>query len=87
MVSSPIELITDNIIVGYECLYKIRHGKGKKHGPIALKLNISKAYDRVEWNFLKQTMSKLGFSIKWVDLIMNCITTTSFSIRILKKKQ
>ena len=44
----PNRLITDNIIVGYECLHKIRHSKGKKHGLVALKLDISKAYNRVE---------------------------------------
>lgn len=44
----PNRLITDNIIVGYECLYKIRYRKGKKNGIVALKLDISKAYDRVE---------------------------------------
>ena len=44
----PNRLITDNIIIGYECLNKIRQGKGKKNGMIALKLDISKAYDRVE---------------------------------------
>lgn len=49
---------------------------------MALKLDISKAYDRIEWACLKQTMLKLGFFHKWVDLIMNCITTSSFSVII-----
>ncbi|KAH9669444.1 reverse transcriptase domain-containing protein [Citrus sinensis] len=78
----PNRLITDNIIIGYECLHKIRHSKGKKNGLVALKLDISKAYDRVEWHFLEKTMLKLGFSNKWVELIMGCITTTSFSVLI-----
>ena len=41
----PDRLITDNVIVGYECLYKIRHCKGRKNGLVALKLDVSKAYD------------------------------------------
>lgn len=77
----PNRLITDNAIIGYECLHhKIRHSKGKRNGLVALKLDVSKAYDRVEWQFLEQTMAKIGFSEKWVKLIMKCITTTSFSV-------
>ena len=49
---------------------------------MALKLDISKAYDRVEWSFLEQTMTRLGFSPKWVNLIMRCITTVSFAVII-----
>ena len=78
----PNWLITDNVILGYECLHKIRLSKGKKNGWVALKLDISKAYDRVEWNFLRQAMEKLGFSDKLVDLIMNCVTTPTFFILI-----
>ena len=75
-------LITDNIIVGYECLHKIRHCKGKGKGLVALKLDVSKAYDRLEWSFLEQTMKCLGFSQKWISLIMRCISSVSFSIMI-----
>ena len=78
----PNRLITDNVIIGYECLHKIRHNKGHRNDLVALKLDISKTYDRVEWNFHEQTMSILGFSVKWIRLIMSCITTTCFSIII-----
>lgn len=75
----PHRLITDNIIIGYECLHKIKHCKGKKNDKVALKLDISKAYDRVEWGFLKEIMRRMGFPGRWIELIMQCITTTSFS--------
>ena len=54
---------------------------GKK-GSLALKLDISKAYDRVEWNFLKGIMSKLGLPKRWIDRVMSCVISTSFSVRI-----
>ena len=75
-------LITDNIIIGYECLHKIRHSKSKKKGLVALKLDISKAYDRVEWLFLKHTMERLGFFDKWIRLLIDYIIAPSFSIII-----
>ncbi|KAH9648147.1 reverse transcriptase domain-containing protein [Citrus sinensis] len=75
-------LITDNVIIGYECLHKIRHSKGRRNGLVALKLDISKAYDRVEWSFLDQIMEKFSFSNKWRSLIMSCITTAQFSVII-----
>ena len=76
----PNRLIINNVIIGYECFHKIWHSKGKKNGLLALKLDINKAYNRVEWSFFKQTKIKLGFSINWVDLIMRCVTTISLSM-------
>ena len=56
--------------------------KSGKRGSLALKLDISKAYDRVEWNFLKGIMSKLGLSERWIDRVMSCVISTSFSVLI-----
>ena len=75
-------LVTDNMIIGYECLHKIRHYKNKKYALVALKLDISKAYDTVEWEFLRCTMERLGFSHKWVELVMRCISAPSVYVLI-----
>lgn len=74
----PNRLIIVNITVGHKCSYKIRHGKGKRNGLVAMKLNISKAYGRLEWNFLEQTMLELGFFQNYVRLVMRCISSASF---------
>ena len=54
---------------------------GKK-GFVAMKLDMSKAYDRVEWVFLENILLKMGFSYTWTGLIMECITTVSYSILV-----
>ena len=78
----PGRLITDNVLVAYEALHMM-HGRRKgKTGNLAFKLDVSKAYNRVEWSFLKQIMMKLGLPDLWVDRVMSCISSTSFSILI-----
>ncbi|KAK2649115.1 hypothetical protein Ddye_016604 [Dipteronia dyeriana] len=74
------QLITDNAIVGFECIHALRTQKNGQKGALALKLDMSKAYDRVEWGFLEGMMYKLGFSMKWIGRVMQCITSVSFSI-------
>ena len=49
---------------------------------MALKLDISKAYDRVEWHFLQRIMEKLGFPVDWIERVISYATTPSFSILI-----
>lgn len=43
-----------------------------------MKLDISKAYDRVKWSYLKVRMQALGFCQQWIKWIMLCITKVSY---------
>ena len=44
---------------------------------MAVKLDMSKTYDRVEWVFVEKVMRKLGFHGKWIEWVLKCITTVS----------
>jgi len=50
----------------------------------ALKLDISKSYDIIDWLYLKEVMCKMGFSDKWVSWIMMCVETVDYSVIINK---
>lgn len=78
----PNRLITDNMIVVYELLHRMRNKCRGKVGQMAVKLDINKAYERVEWSFLERIMLKLGLDRRWVSLAMETITTASYSILI-----
>ena len=73
-------LITDNILVAFETLHYMKNHNSRNTGFMALKLDMSKAYDRVEWSFLKDVMVRMGFNSKWIALVMECITSVSYSL-------
>ena len=78
----PDKLITDNTAVAYEMLHRLRNKRQWKVGHMTIKLVINKAYDRVEWEFLRNIMLKIGFSAKWVDLAMQGMSSSSYSMLI-----
>ena len=78
----PGRLITDNALVAFECIHSMKRRKKAKTGACAVKLDMMKAYDRVEWPFLEAIMLKLGFSSSMVKLILKCVTSTSFLVKV-----
>ena len=53
-----------------------------KEGFAAVMLDMSKAYDRVEWDFLEKMMYKLGFEETWVKRIMLCVSMVSYRFKV-----
>ena len=78
----PNRLITDNSTVAFKVLHKMRNKRTGKKGQMAIKLNIIKAYDWVEWSFLQQIMLKLGFDGRWVQLAMEIVHTATYLVLI-----
>ena len=76
------KVITDNILMAFETLHYMKNHQTGNTSFMALKLDMSKAYNRVEWSFVECLLKKMGFHSKWVDLMMECITTISYSILI-----
>ena len=75
-------LIHDNVLVGFEWIHTIRQAHFRNGRKVTLKLDMSKAYDWVEWAFIKEVMKILGFDARCVTKAMTCISLVSFSFLI-----
>ena len=78
----PSRLITDNVLVAFETMHCIDQRKKGKEALMAIKLDMSKAYDRVEWVYLEAMLRKMGFHEIWISIMMMCVTTVSYSVLI-----
>ncbi|KAL9681142.1 hypothetical protein QQ045_012923 [Rhodiola kirilowii] len=76
------KIISNNIIAAQELIHFIRTRSRQKLGYFALKVDINKAYDRVEWDFLEVMMRSLGFPEVWISMVMICIKTVSYAVRV-----
>ncbi|XP_074347681.1 uncharacterized protein LOC141686552 [Apium graveolens] len=59
--------ITDNVLIAFEVIHHMSRKKKGRVGEVALKLDISKAYDKVNWSFLQRRMKAMGFCDKWIE--------------------
>ena len=75
-------LITDNVLVAHKLMNHINRKKKGIIGEMTLKLDMSKSYDRVEWGYLQQIMVKLGFHDRWISLVMRCVFSVTYAMRI-----
>lgn len=78
----PGRLITDNVLVAFESVHAMKRRRKGKNCACAVKLDMMKAYDRVEWSYLEAILLKIGFGINLVRLIMKCVTSVRFTVRV-----
>ncbi|OMP12130.1 reverse transcriptase [Corchorus capsularis] len=72
--------IQDNILVANEAFHYLKLKKKGKKADMAIKIDMNKAYDRVEWKFLEAILHKIGFENKWVRWLMECVSSVSYNI-------
>lgn len=75
----PGRQTTDNIIVLQEAIHSLHRRKGKV-GDMIVKLDLEKAYDRMSWFFLEDTLHSMNFPSRWIQLIMRCVTSCQMQI-------
>lgn len=75
-------LITDNILLVHELHHTMTNKRQGRLGQMAVKVDISKASDRMEWVYLEVVMKRMGFHGQWVNLVMLCTTTIFYSMLV-----
>lgn len=63
-------------------MHSLKSRRIGKTGWMSLKLDMSKAYDQVEWSFIWKIMQALGFDPSFLNLVMRCISSVSYSFII-----
>ncbi|XP_025665275.1 uncharacterized protein [Arachis hypogaea] len=75
-------LIQDNMVIVQEMFHALNKKGQHASRNLAVKIDMNKAYDRVEWSFLEATLKAFGFNLHWVKLIMMCVSQVSYKIKI-----
>ncbi|XP_016206345.1 uncharacterized protein LOC107646692 [Arachis ipaensis] len=89
LIISPVQsafvkgrLIQDNIVIMQEAFHKLNRKGNLGSQDLAIKLDMNKAYDRLEWSFLQRVMEEFGFSSEWVRLVMSCVKSATYRFKI-----
>lgn len=78
----PGRTIADSVLITHEVVQFIKLSKAEKRCIMAVKKNMLKAIDKIEWNFISQVLTRLGFHATWINWIMQCVTIVSYSYLI-----
>ncbi|KAE8695271.1 hypothetical protein F3Y22_tig00110722pilonHSYRG00005 [Hibiscus syriacus] len=78
----PERLIIDTSLLAAETLHTYWTHRSGRQGLFALKLDMSKTYDRVGWCFLEQVLLRFGFHTQWVSLLMSYVQSVRYRVRV-----
>ena len=70
------------MLITHEVLHTLKTSRAEKRVAMAVKTDMSKAYDRLEWDFISAVLERLGFHHLWIGLIMQCISSVTYSLLI-----
>jgi hypothetical protein len=73
-------LITDNALIAFECIHSLQQVKRQDMHFCAYKVDLIKAYDHVDWDYLQSAMLKPGFRQQWVSWVMTCVKSVRFTV-------
>ena len=77
----------DNVLITHESIHVLKNKRIGRDYYIAIKLDMSKTYDRVEWRFLDKVMLKMWFCPRWISWVMECVTSITYSININRENK
>jgi hypothetical protein len=75
----PGHNIMEGIVILHETIYKMHR---KKMNRVIIKLDFKKAYDKMKWEFLQQTLKMKGFLEKWCHWIDQFMNKGSVDIKV-----
>lgn len=78
----PGRAIGDNFLISHEVLHYLKASKVEQRCAMAVKTDMRKAYDRLEWNFIALVLARLGFHQSLVRLIIQCISYVTYSFLV-----
>lgn len=74
--------IQDNLIIAHEVFHSLKRRDTRGRKNVAIKLDMSKAYDRLEWGFVKKCLLAYGFHPTWVEMVMKLISSVSYMYKV-----
>ena len=74
--------IHENIFIAHEAFHKLSLKKKGQIDNMVVKVDMSNAYDRLDWQFLKEVLIKMRFSSYYIDLIIEYVSLVQYTIII-----
>lgn len=74
--------IQDNLIIAQEIFHALKKKNRGGRDNLAIKLDMSKAYDRLEWEFLRKALLAYGFCEEWVQIVMKLVSSVSYRYKV-----